>query len=713
VIVAVLARRKVPFVPQMEVAECGAACLAMVSEYFGRYVPLTTARALCGVSRDGVTALGIVKAARSLGFRVRAVKADMAGLRTLALPAILHWEFNHFLVLERIDRKRAVLIDPACGRRTASIDELDEKFTGAALTFEPSDTLEQVTRKEVSLARYFKVLGRSPRALGLVLGTACLLEIVATLTPAGTQLLIDQVLRPARTDWLLPLMAAIGIATLAQVTLTWLRDRAVQSLNFAIDLSQMVGFFDHLLSLPILFLEQRSTGDLMQRVRLNEKLRDLSVRLSTVMLDGLLVLGFGALMLAYDRQLGLLVLALALARMVLAQRLRSDAAERSACELSLRGRESTAAVQAVAAPEFIKAFRAESLTATRYINRLVQRLSATAHLRRVADRVMLGSHALDGVGSALVFWLGGTAVLEGRLSIGALTGFLALEGLLHAPLASLSRAFSDVAYARSMFACVDDVLETAPAPCGRTPPPDLARATIELDHVTFRYGPSGPPILDDLCLRVTPGEKIAIVGSSGAGKSTIARLMLGLLSPNAGVVRIGGIDVRELDRSLHLRALGVVLQDPTFFDDTVRNNLAMFDPEVSLAQLEHAAELACIHSTIESLPRAYDTPLGNNASRLSGGQRQRLALARALVREPKLLVLDEATSALDELTERAVHENLARLGCTRILIAHRLATVKDADRILVFHDGKFVQEGHYQELLAQAGPFADIARGLS
>jgi ABC-type bacteriocin/lantibiotic exporter with double-glycine peptidase domain len=378
----------------------------------------------------------------------------------------------------------------------------------------------------------------------------------------------------------------------------------------------------------------------------------------------------------------------------------------------MRGREGTALMEAVIAPEFVKAFNAEALTAGRYVNRLVQRLGATAELQRMNERVALCSAAVNGAASALVLWLGGSAVLEGRLSIGGFTGFLTLESMLHAPLDSVVRSLFDLIYARGILERVDDVLETAPQKRGTKAPPDLRYAAIELDHLTFRYGPSGPPLVDDVTLTIAPGEKVAIVGPSGAGKSTLSRLILGLLTPTEGAVRVGGVDVRELDPALYLRELGVVLQEPFFFDDTVRDNLAVFDPDVPLAQLKRAARLARIHDVIEALPLGYDTPLGPNAARLSGGQKQRLALARALVREPKLVVLDEATSSLDADCERVVHQNLAELACTRVVIAHRLATVRDADRVLVFAEGKFVQSGTYAELASQPGLFRSMVEQL-
>lgn len=704
--------RRVPFVPQMEVAECGAACLAMVAEYFGRHVPLSVARSLCGVSRDGVTALGIARAGHALGLKVQVVKADLHALRTLGRPLILHWEFNHFVVLERLRGKRAVLVDPAYGRRVASLDELDEKFTGAALAFSTTQRFQRKRREGVGFSRYFKVLSKSRSALAFILASAVSLELVAALAPTGTQLLIDHVIRPARDAWLWPIVFAVGAATLTQLVLTWLRDRAVQSLNFAIDLSLMVGFFDHMLSLPVAFLEQRTTGDLMQRVRANETLRGLAIQLGIASLDGLLVFGFGALMLAYDAQLGGIVLALSLSRVVLARLLQRDAAQRSATELSLRGREGTAMVEALVAPEFVKAFHAESLSAGRYVNRLVQRLGASAALQRVCERVALCSSLLNSASGALVLWLGGTATVEGRLSIGAFTGFLTLEAMLHAPLESVVRSLSDLIYARGILTRVDDVLETPPAKAGTLAPPDLGSAAIALERVTFRYGPAGQAVLDDVSLSILPGEKLAIVGPSGTGKSTLARLILGLATPEAGRVRVGGIDVSQLDRARYLRQVGVVLQEPFFFDDTARNNLALFDPEIPSAALERAAALACLEDVLTALPYGYDTPLGTNAGRLSGGQRQRLALARALVREPKLLLLDEATSSLDADLERRVHENLSKLSCTRVVMAHRLATVRDADRVLVLHGGKIVQTGTYAELRAQPGLFQTLARGF-
>jgi ABC-type bacteriocin/lantibiotic exporter with double-glycine peptidase domain len=379
----------------------------------------------------------------------------------------------------------------------------------------------------------------------------------------------------------------------------------------------------------------------------------------------------------------------------------------AATTLALAGHESSATLEGLTMPEMVRALGAQDLVIRRYTDRLTGRINASIAQRCFQINVGQLIGLFDALSAACILGLGGSMVVHDELSAGMLVGVLTLRNLLSAPFAAQLEAVSAFINARGIVARIDDVLDTAPERSGTTAPGQLA-GSIQLEHVSFRHGEAGPLVCDDLNLSIRAGEKIAIVGRTGTGKTTLSKLLLGILEPSCGKISFDGQALATLELSALRRQIGVVLQEPLLFDETVLTNLRLCRPAASLAEVQHAARLACIDAVIEALPERYDTLLGVSGNRLSRGQRQRLALARALVAQPCILVLDEATSSLDPETEARLHANLAELHCTRIIIAHRLATVRDADRILVLDAGKIAQQGNYAELIAAPGLFRSL-----
>ncbi len=703
--------RRVRYVPQMEMAECGAACLASLLDFWGHAAPLVEVRQACGVSRDGTSALAIVRAARGYGLRAEGNRARVDQLRELDLPLILHWRNNHFVVLERLSARDAVIMDPARGRRRVSMQELSASFSGVALSFEASPQLAQRRRASGSLARYRAGLSLLVPATLLMLGSAFLLELVSVVLPAANQIMVDHVVLPSRHAWLFPLMLGLVAVMLCRTGLRLLRDRVLARLQLTLDLSLMTSFTEHLVQLPYSFFQQRTPGDLMERVEANRRLREVGSRAMTGALDGLLVLCYAALMLAYDVRLGSLAIGLSILRILVVITMRARAQQAVATELTLRSREQAAVVEAFSVPEAVKAFGAEEVLEARHASRLAERLSATMRFRRLEGAVNQTASVLDGATMAGILWLGGNAVANEEMTLGVFAGFMALQGLLRAPLGSLVDAVSHLVYVRGILSRLDDVFEIDTVRPGREDPGAL-RGSLQLRDVRFRYGPSSPWVCDGVSLDIAPGEKVAIVGRIGQGKSTLARIALGMLEPSSGSICYDGRPLERLDRRRLYAQVGVVPQEPFLFDDTVRNNLSLHDPHASLDEIRRAARIACIDETICALPDGYDTMIGAGGVSFSGGQRQRLVLARALVHRPAILFLDEATSSLDADTEREVHANLTALGCTRVIIAHRLATVRDADRVLVLDGGAIVEEGSYTQLVARGGLFTDMIATL-
>ncbi len=702
------ARRSVPFIPQMEMAECGAASLAMVLAYYGRHVPLPEVRHDCGTSRDGVTALAIVEAARGHGLDAEGVRLEMAGLKELPLPAILHWGFQHFVVLERLRRNGAVLVDPASGRRIVSTEEIAQKFTGVAMIFTPGDSFEPRPETRPTLSRYRRLLRDALPRLVTVLAASLALQALALAIPIATQRIIDRVIASQDADWLWPATAILGSVVVLSALLRLLRSWMTQHLQLSMGLRLMEEFVDHLLHLPLAFFLQRTPGDLMQRVENNALLRDLfATRAVAAVLDGSFVLAYAALMLYYDPRLGALMLAWNAMRLVYLLGIRVRARQLVAAELAAAGRENGMLVEAVSTVETVKAAGAELYMVRRVMHRMTARINSAAQRQGIDIVSRLLTLALQGGALATVLWVGGRHVADGVMSVGVFAAFLALNSQLLAPLESLVSAMNQLQYLGGHLNRLDDVLKAEREMTGSIDPGRLSGA-IELDRVTFAYGPKSPSILRDITLSIAAGEKVALVGATGAGKSTLAKLLLALYFPSSGSIRFDGLDLHAIDLPRLRAQMGVVLQDEFFLGGTIRDNLSLNEPNLSLARLREAATIACVDDVIERLPEAYETRIGSGGRQMSGGERQRLALARALAHRPAILLLDEATSALDRDTEARVHANLASLGVTRIVIAHRLATVVDADRVLVLNGGRIVQQGTFKELSGADGLFREF-----
>lgn len=705
-------KKRVPYIPQMESVECGATCLAMVLAYYDHHVPLPELRKACGVSRNGVNARSIMEAARGFGLEAQAFSLEFEGISDLPLPAILHWEFNHFVVLERFDAKSATIVDPGGGSRTLTHEYLRKAFTGVALAFAPGADFKPRKAVRPSVRRYFEIVKAHVPTLGQIMIASALLQVAGLVFPIGQQLMVDRVLVPRQESWLWGIGIGMMLAYITQTMLSFLRSWVISTLQLKMDIDLLSDFMRHLMRLPIGFFLLRKSGDLIQRMDSNRALRDLfSTQTISTLLDGFLLFSYGGLMLAYNFRLGVMVILVAAGRLAFQTALRRYQRTLLTTELAASGGANNALLESLSALETVKAAGAEGAMLRRWTDRTVE--VANVSLRRsnlniISSEVMAFASA---IGTALIYGMAGYEVLNGTMTIGVFSAFLSLRGLFLAPLNSVIGAIGQWQMMSSHLQRLDDVLEVDPEPSG-TRAPDRLSGEISLEKVSFGYVPFGQPVLEDISLTIHPGERIALVGPSGAGKTTLARLLLGMLIPSEGVIRFDGVDIREYDLAKLRSQVGVVLQETFMFNDTARANLTLNDPDLPQTAVEAAARLACIHDTLVALPNGYETPLGENACILSGGQRQRLALARALAHQPSILLLDEATSSLDLATEAEIHDNLTRYGCTRVIIAHRLNTVRDADRILVLDEGRIVQEGTYQELSGRPGLFRHLRESM-
>jgi ATP-binding cassette, subfamily B, bacterial len=704
-------RRPVPVVQQLTDTECGAACLAMVLAHHGREVSLEAVRDLCPGGRDGVTARDIVEAAAPLGLRGRGVKAQPAQLPQLPPGAtILHWELQHFVVLARMHRRGVDIVDPAVGRRTIDHEELSRSWSGVALVFEPNDLFRRERRAGEGLFALLRRLALETGLVRRILVLSLALQLFGLALPVLTGQVIDRVLPRADVSLLATMLVGlavlVGFRSLAQV----IRAHLLLRLGTLLDARLTMGFLDHLVDLPLSFFGKRSAGDLLMRLHSNAILRDrLTTTALSAMLDGLMVCVYLAVLLLGNGALAataLLAAGLEVGAFVLVRRPQRELA---AEELHREARTHGYEVELVTAIETLKATGCEQRAVSHWSNLFVDQLNVKLRRERlsIATEGVLAGLRLAGPLALLA--VGAVEVLHARLSLGGMLALAAVAGAFLEPVSSLVQTVLSLEIVRGNLRRVNDVLDAAPEQQG----PALRRAPaltgrIDVERVSFRYQPGAPLVLDDISLSIAPGQFVAIVGPSGSGKTTLANVILGLHPPERGRVLFDRLDVRALDLRSVRQQLGVVDQSFGLFGATVRDNIALADPTLPLAAVEAAAAQACLHDDIVALPLGYDTPLGDRGTALSGGQRQRLALARALVRQPAILLLDEATSALDAATERRVQAALAALACTRIVIAHRLSTVRRADQILMVEHGRIVERGTHQALLSAAGAYARL-----
>ncbi len=706
-----LGRNRIEPVQQMTSADCGAACLAMVLGYYGRSCPLDDVRAATGTDHNGVSALQILRAARGYGLRGRGVQVEeFDDLDLLPSGAILHWEFNHFVVFERVDRHGLHIVDPAFGRRSVSVAEFDEACTGVALLLEPSETFEPGTTAQPVLRRYFHRVLSYPALWSRALLMSVLVQLLALALPLMTTLLVDRIIPRRDTELLTVLAVGLGVMLVFNFISSLVRANLLLQLRTLLDAKMTVGFLDHLIDLPYAFFQTRSAGDLLMRLGSNATVREIitSGAMSAI-LDGSLVSLYLVMIFWASPTMGVVVLGLGLLQLSLYAATRRTQRELMTESLAAQAKTSSYEVEMLTGIETLKSMGTEYRAVARWSNLFVDALNVSLRRGRLDALVGALLGTLSMASPLVILGTGTKLVLDGTISLGAMLGLSALCAGFLGPLSTLVGVILKFQRLGSYLERIEDVMQTPPEQerqdVDRAPP---LRGRIEARDVVFRYSSTLPPAVQGVCATVEPGQFVAVVGASGAGKSTLAKLLVGLYQPHGGQVLYDGLDLSGLDLRSVREQLGVVTQRGELFGMSIRDNIALGHPEASLDEVVAAAKTADLHEMIRTLPMGYETILSDGGASLSGGQRQRLVLARALVGKPAILLLDEATSNLDASTEATIQRSLASLSCTRIVIAHRLSTVVDADVILVMDRGHIVETGTHAELLANG----DVYRRL-
>ena len=695
--------RTLPVILQTEATECGLACLGMVSGYHGQRTDLATLRRRFSISQYGATLAQLIGIANALGLASRPLRLDLEDLPQLRTPCILHWNLNHFVVLKKATGRGIVIHDPATGQRQVSMDEVSRCFTGVALELWPSASFRPAAPPPS--IRFRDLIGRVDGLLGAgtqVLVLAVALEVFALVSPFYLQWVIDHVLLSADRDLLTTLALGFGLLLILQQLFTALRGWLLLHIGTHLSLQWQANVFAHLLRLPVAYFERRHLGDIVSRFgAVDEIRRQLTASFFSALIDGLMASVTLAMMFLYSPPLAWLavgaMVAYTLIRSLWFRPLRLATEQ----EIVHHASQQSHFLETVRGIKAVKLFQRQNERRSGWLSLVAEQVNASVRTQRLGIAFQTTNGLLFGLVGIAILWLGARQTLDGAMTVGVLMAFKAYKDQFDGRLAGLVEKYFELRMLRLQGERLADIVLTRPE--AEAPPPagaDAAVPAIRLRGLRFRYADSDPWVVDGIDLDIPPGQSVAFVGPSGCGKSTLINLILGVFPPVAGDIQIGDLSLRQGGEAC--RALiGTVMQDDTLFAGSIADNICFFDPAPDRRRIEECARLAHIHDEIAALPMGYGTLVGDMGTVLSGGQKQRIFLARALYKQPRVLILDEATSHLDVDCEQAVNRAIQSLALTRIIVAHRPETILSAERVVVLGGGKVVDDLTIAELLAR------------
>ena len=705
---------------QMEALECGAACLTMILAYYGRWVPLEKVRADCGVSRDGSKASNVLKAARTYGLAAKGMTYSTEALRNKGtFPCIIFWNFNHFVVLDGFKGKYAYLNDPARGQVRVEIDEFDKSFTGIVLKFEKTDAFEEGGQKPDTISFAIKRLKGLGPAIAFVMLTAAIASIASIVNTSLGQVFVDRILSGNNPEWLKPLIGIMLALAAVSGTVSILNAIYLVRIQGKIAVVSSSRFMRHLLHLPVGFYSQRMVGDLQQRQSANETIAfTLIGELAPVIVNAVMLVFYLAIMLNYNLLLTAVGIFTVLINAFMGRYISRKRVNISRSAMANAGKLYATTVGGVEMIETIKASGAETGYFSRWAGYQAALNEDQARTVRLNTYLGMVPGLLTQLANIAVLVLGIWLIVAGQLTPGALLAFTGFLSAFMAPVGQIINLGQTVQEMRTQMERVEDVMRyPADVPYDDNSHEDLdsldrekLRGQVDLDNITFGYSPLDPPLIENFSLHIEPGNWVALVGGSGCGKSTIAKLTTGLYKPWSGEVRFDGTPIDEVPRAVLRGSIAVVDQDIVTFDDTVSDNIKLWDRSIEDYEVILACRDANIHDEIAAREGGYASRILPGGRNFSGGQLQRLEIARVLAQDPTVIVLDEATSALDAQTEAEVISRIRDRGITCIVVAHRLSTIRDCDEIVVLDRGKVVERGTHEELIAANGTYAELVR---
>lgn len=710
---------KVPTVLQMESVECGAAALSIILGYFGKFVPLEKLRIACGVSRDGLKATNIIKAAKEFGLESKGYAKSIEKLMQIQTPAIIFWNFNHFLVLEGFTQKKVFLSDPAQGRYHVTHQEFDEAYTGVVLTFNPSATFEKGNEKRELLASLASRVANSKLSIGYIILVSLFLVIPGLIIPSFMQIFIDKYLINGYSGFVMPLLLIMGAVLIINAVLIYLQQYYLLKLETKLALTTSSKFLWHVFHLPIAFFTQRYSGEIGNRVSLNDKVAKLlSGDLANAALNVIVVIFYAVLMFSYDVPLtlvGIFMAGLNVGVVKYVSRARKDGNRRLGNELGKLLGITTSGISMI---ETLKASGRENDFFTNWIGYLAKVTNGQQELGWLSVRFNAIPPLLTSLTTTLILGIGALRIMDGHMTLGALVAFTYLMGNFISPVNQLISVGTLLNETESDMGRIDDVINYEVDDQFRedkrkanNPDNTINNKLIgyfEMKDVTFGYNTTMPALVENFNLKLKPGSRVALVGGSGSGKSTVAKIASGLYKPWKGEILFDGKSKDDIPRHIITDSLAVIDQDVLIFNGTIKENISFWDSTISDKHIIQSARDAAIHDIIAVRKDAYDSNVMEGGSNFSGGQRQRLEIARALATNPSILIMDEATSALDPTAEKLVMDNIKKRGCTCLIVAHRLSTIIDCDEIIVMEYGKIVERGTHQELKQQNGIYAQL-----
>ena len=707
---------KVPVVMQMEALECGAASLAMILAYYDKWIPLEQVRSDCGVSRDGSNAANVLRAARSYGMIAKGYRYEPEELKKYGkFPCIVHWNFNHFVVLNGFKKDKAVLNDPAKGNYTVSMKVFDESFTGICLMFEPGDNFEPSGKPKSMMSFARERMKGSAVAVAFVILTSIISNLIGIINPAFSRIFLDRLLTGVNPEWFMPFIMALALIGIIQLVVSWISAVYSLKINGKMDAVGNTTFMWKVLRMPMEFFSQRMAGDICQRQSSNSNIaKTLVSTFAPLLLNTIMMIFYLVVMLRYSLVLTLIGLISIVVNFFVSRIISAKRVNITRVQMRDAGKLAGTTVAGIEMIETIKAAGAENGFFEKWAGYQASVNTAQVKYARLNQYLGLIPSVVSGITNIAVLMLGVYLVIQGEFTIGMVMAFQGFLSSFQAPAMTLISAGQTMQEMRTEMERIEDVMKYPTDVEYAEDEKDDGReysklsGNIELKNITFGYSKLAKPLISDFNLTLKPGQRIALVGGSGSGKSTIAKLISGLYKPWSGEILFDGKPMSEIDREVFTGSLAVVDQDIILFEDTIANNIKMWDKSIEDFEMIMAARDAQIHEDIMQRENGYQYKITEGGKDFSGGQRQRLEIARVLAQDPTIVILDEATSALDAKTEYEVVKAIKDRGITCIVVAHRLSTIRDCDEIIVLDYGEVKERGTHEELMKQGGLYTKL-----